>query len=66
MFYQVRIFKSDGEIEKTIKSEELSQKFWDDFYNSENNITLVSNGKTQTPRWVKEHLDLKFPENISS
>ncbi|PIR01174.1 MAG: hypothetical protein COV66_02895 [Nitrospinae bacterium CG11_big_fil_rev_8_21_14_0_20_45_15] len=66
MFYQVRIFKSDGELEKTIESEELSKKFWDEFYNSENSITLVSNGKTQTPRWVKERLDAEFPVAVES
>jgi hypothetical protein len=66
MFYQVRIFKSDGKLEKTIESEDLSAKFWDEFYNSENSITLVSNGKTKTPRWVKERLDVEFPVAVGS
>jgi len=66
MFYQVRIFSPEGKLADTIESEELSKKFWDEFYKTENNISLVSNGKTQTPRWVKERLDLQFPVHSDS
>lgn len=60
MLHQVKILSPEGKTKKVVTSAELSARHWKHFYDAENNVSLVSNGRTRIPTWVKNHLDLKF------
>ncbi|MCH8158142.1 MAG: hypothetical protein IID18_10415 [Nitrospinae bacterium] len=62
MFHEVRILNPDGKIKQVVSSDKLSQLYWQQFMDGENNISLVSTGKARVPTWVKQHLDRKYPE----
>ncbi|MEE9259421.1 MAG: hypothetical protein V3U37_07730 [Nitrospinaceae bacterium] len=62
MFHEVKIFNSSGEIKKVIPSRELSKLHWDNFQRAEDSISLTTSGATRIPRWVKERLDIEYPE----
>ncbi len=63
MLYEVRIKKPDGSIKEVISADEIDKVYWDHFYESESNIGLVTGPKAQVPNWVKQKLDLTFPDN---
>lgn len=60
MFHDVKILNPQGKIKKVISKQELSARYWDEFYHAEANKTLNSNGRKQVPSWVKKKLDSEF------
>lgn len=66
MIYEVKIKKPDGSLKKVISSEELEKTYWETFYKNEENIGLVTAPKAQVPSWVKQRLDLDYPDNFTS
>lgn len=66
MIYEVKIKKPDGSLKKVISSDELEKTYWETFYKNEENIGLVTAPKAQVPNWVKQRLDVHYPDTISS
>lgn len=64
MFYEVRIKKADGTVKKVVSSQELNQIHWENFQKSEDAIGLVTANKPQVPGWVKQTLDVVYPETL--
>ena len=62
MLYEIRIKKPDGTLKKVISAEEVDKIYWKQFYESENSIGLVTSPKAKVPNWVKQRLDLVFPD----
>ena len=62
MFYEVKIKKPDGTLKEVITADQLDKLYWSNFYKSEDNIGLVTAPKPQVPSWVKEKLDVSFPD----
>ena len=62
MFHEVRIFNPDGKIKQVVSSNKLSQLYWQQFMDGENNISLVSTGRAKVPTWVKRRLDQEYPD----
>ncbi|QPJ65203.1 MAG: hypothetical protein G3M78_07295 [Candidatus Nitrohelix vancouverensis] len=66
MFHPVKILKANGKTKQIIPSKSLSEQYWESFQKSENGISLVSNGRPQIPRWMKQKLDLEYPTHMDS
>lgn len=64
MFFEVRVFKSDGTLKQKISSTELSDQHWNKFEKTEGEIGLNTSGTKPVPAWVKAKLDLEFPSNL--
>lgn len=64
MFFEVRVYKPDGKLKKTISCTELSNKHWQHFEKTESKISLNTSGTKPVPAWVKNKLDLEFPSNL--
>ncbi len=62
MFYEVRVFDPSGNLKKKIPSDYLTKQFWEKFYQNENEKSFGSVLSTKIPSWVKEKLDLEFPD----
>jgi hypothetical protein len=66
MFYEVRVYRPNGKLNKKISSTELSYKHWETFDKIEEGIGLNTTGAKPVPAWVKVKLDLEFPSNLES
>ncbi|MCF8719639.1 hypothetical protein [Nitrospina gracilis] len=66
MIYEVKIIKPDGSLKEVISSERLEKMYWETFYKNEENIGLVTAPKAQVPAWVKQRLDLNYPDSVNS
>ena len=64
MFFEVRVYKSDGALKKTISSTDLTNQYWERFKQTESEISLNNPGMKPVPAWVKQKLDLQFPTNL--
>ena len=64
MFYEVRVYKSNGKLKKKISQAELTEKHWESFEKVESEIGLNNSGTKPVPAWVKNKLDLEFPSNL--
>ncbi|NIV72166.1 hypothetical protein GWN26_07905 [Candidatus Saccharibacteria bacterium] len=64
MFYEVKVFKPNGELKRTISQTELHHNHWNKFEKTESEISLNNSGTKPVPAWVKNKLDLEFPTNI--
>ncbi len=64
MFFEVRVYKADGKLKKTVSRTELTNQYWDRFKQSESEISLNTPGTKPVPAWVKHKLDLEFPTNM--
>lgn len=64
MFHKVKILSPEGQIKKVVTSGELSAMHWQQFSDTENKSSLVSTGRASIPKWVKNHLDLKYSSYI--
>ena len=62
MFHEVKVFSQNGKLKKVVSSHELSQAYWKRFGNSEDKIGLTTTARANVPRWVKDRLDLEFPD----
>ena len=62
MFYEVRIKRADGSVKKVVSKEKLNKIHWENFWKSEEAIGLVTSNKVQVPTWVKQKLDVVYPE----
>jgi hypothetical protein len=60
MFHDVKILNPQGEVKKIVSGEELSEKYWNNFYFAEANKTLNTSATKQVPNWVKKKLDMEF------
>ena len=65
MFYQVRIKRPDGTVKKVVSESKLTRRHWDNFQKSEEEIGLVTASKQQVPTWIKQKLDVEYPETYS-
>ncbi len=65
MFYEVRIKKADGTVKRIVSEKKLNNMHWEKFKKSEEEIGLVTASKQQVPAWVKQKLDLEYPETYS-
>jgi len=64
MFFEVRIYRPDGKLKKTISQTQLSKGHWNQFEKTESQISLNSTGMKPVPAWVKQKLDLEFPTHL--
>ncbi len=64
MFFEVRVYRPDGKLKKTISRTKLSKKHWKQFEQTESQISLNSTGMKPVPAWVKHKLDLEFPTHL--
>ena len=64
MFYEVRVYKTNGKLKQRISEVELSNKHWEKFEKIEGEIGLNSSGTKPVPSWVKAKLDLEFPSDL--
>ena len=62
MFYDVRVLNPDGTMKKVITSSELQLTHWDKFRKSEESLSLQTSERRKIPQWIKEKLDLQFPD----
>ncbi|KMP11562.1 hypothetical protein UZ36_04120 [Candidatus Nitromaritima sp. SCGC AAA799-C22] len=62
MLREVRIFDPNGNLKKVISPETLTKRRWKKHNEDEEKITLMSTAKLKTPKWLKEKLDIEFPE----
>ncbi len=66
MFYEVRVKDPMGNVKQVITSQELRQAHWKNFKEMEEQNLLTSTGRDRVPRWVKDKLDVEFPDLVSS
>jgi hypothetical protein len=66
MFHEVRVLSPKGELKEVIPSDNLSDKYWENFEQAENKISLTSTGRGKVPRWVKEKLDMEYAESYDT
>jgi hypothetical protein len=64
MFFEVRIYKSDGALKSKVSSAELVGKHWQKFEQIEGDIGLNISGTKPVPAWVTAKLDLEFLPNL--
>jgi hypothetical protein len=64
MFFEVRVYKADGRLKKTISQTELHDKHWKTFEKMESGIGLNTPAMKPVPVWVKHKLDLEFPSHF--
>lgn len=62
MFYDVRILSPDGTMKKVITSNELKTTHWNNFRKAEESLSLQTSERRKIPQWIKEKLDLQFPD----
>jgi len=62
MFYDVRVLNPDGTMKKVITSNELKVTHWDKFRKAEESLSLQTSERRKIPQWIKEKLDLQFPD----
>ena len=63
MFYEVRIKNADGSLKKVVTQSTLKKMHWENFQKSEDGIGLVTASRPQVPAWVKQNLDVTYPES---
>lgn len=66
MIFEVRVLDASGKIKKVISREEISRKHWEQFRKEEEGYCFAQAGKSTIPRWVKERLDIEFPDYDST
>lgn len=66
MFYDVRVLNADGTMKKVITSTELKTNHWEKFRQSEESLSLQTSERRKIPQWVKQTLDLQFPDYSES
>lgn len=64
MFYEVRVYKPNGKLKKTVSRTELSDQYWERYKQTESEISLNNSGTKPVPTWVKQKLDLEFPSQM--
>ena len=64
MFYEVRVYRPNGQIKQKISQAELIEKHWKSFEKIESEIGLNSSGTKPVPAWVKTRLDLEYSTNV--
>jgi hypothetical protein len=60
MLHEVRIFDKEGKLKKVISRDHASRIYWKKFDTEENQIGLLSTGRSPVSRAVKQQLDLEF------
>ncbi len=64
MFFEVRVYKPNGKLKKTVSRTELNHQYWEKYRQTESEISLNNPGTKPIPAWVKHKLDLEFPSNM--
>ena len=62
MFYEVKVLNPDGSMKNLISSNDLQKTHWDNFRKSEESLSLQTSERRKIPQWVKETLDVRFPD----
>ena len=62
MFHEVRVLSPEGNLKEVIPSNNLSDKYWKNFAQAEDQISLTSTGRGKVPKWVKDRLDMEYAE----
>jgi len=62
MFYNVRVFNPNGEIQRVVPRQELSRIFWEKFFSDEKERKFTATGENDIPRRLKKRLMQVFPE----
>jgi hypothetical protein len=62
MFYEVKVLDPQGKLKQVISANELRQVHWQNFKEMEEKNQLTTTGRERVPRWVKERLDVEFPD----
>ncbi len=58
MFYETRVFDAYGNIKQTISAQDLKNRHWSKFQQSEANLSIYPKKKTSTPARKTENKGL--------
>jgi hypothetical protein len=62
MFHPVRVLNPKGKVKAIISEKELSQAYWDRYFNAEDSYNMVQSNSRQVPTWVKKRLDVEYSD----
>ncbi len=62
MFYEMKVLDPKGNLKQVISANELRQTHWQNFREMEEKNQLTTTGRERVPRWVKDRLDVEFPD----
>ena len=62
MFYPVRVKDAKGKIKKLVKSKELSQRYWNNFFQRESEKNFTKDGENQISPAMFKKLKDRFPD----
>lgn len=62
MFYEVKVLNPDGSMKNIVSRDNLHKTHWDNFRKSEESLSLQTSERRKIPQWVKEALDVRFPD----
>ena len=60
MFHPVRVLNPNGKVKAIISEEELSRKYWNQYFNAEDSYNMVQSNSKVVPTWVKKKLDIEY------
>ena len=63
MFHPVRVLNPNGKVKAIICEDELSQKYWSQYFNAEGSYNMVQSNSKQVPTWVKKKLDMEYSDS---
>jgi hypothetical protein len=66
MFYEVKVLDPKGNLKQVISANELRQTHWQNFREMEEKNQLTTTGRARVPRWVKDRLDVEFPDLVTA
>jgi len=66
MFYDVKVLNPDGTMKNIISSKQLQTAHWENFRKSEESLSLQTSERRKIPQWIKEKLDIQFPDYSES
>ena len=63
MFHPVRVLNPNGKVKAIISEEELSRKYWNQYFNAEDSYNMVQSNSKVVPTWVKKKLDIEYSDS---
>jgi hypothetical protein len=63
MFHPVRVLNPNGKVKAIISEEELSRKYWNQYFNAEDSYNMVQSNSKVVPTWVKKKLDFEYSDS---
>ena len=64
MFHPVKVLNAKGNVKAIISEDELSRKYWNQYFNAEDSYNMVQSNSKQVPTWVKKRLDLEVQQKV--